>query len=93
MEVCRCRGPINIDVEDVLTVNDTDLLLSAACEGVGLAYLVDDVVAPFLEKGDLIRVLEPWCKPFRGFYFYYSERTHMPASLRALIDFMKVTSR
>jgi DNA-binding transcriptional LysR family regulator len=86
-------GPINIDVEDVLTVNDTDLLLSAACEGVGLAYLVDDVVAPFLEKGDLIRVLEPWCKPFPGFYLYYSERTHMPASLRAFIDFMKVTSR
>ncbi|MVA25039.1 LysR family transcriptional regulator (plasmid) [Agrobacterium vitis] len=85
-------GTISVDVDNVLTVNDTDLLLAAACEGVGLAYLIEDLVAPFLEKGDLIRVLEPWCKPFPGFYLYYSERTHMPASLRAFIDFMKVTN-
>ncbi len=81
---------IDIDVNNVLTVNDTDLLLAAAREGLGLAYLIEDLTAPALEKEELIRVLEPWCKFFPGFYLYYSERTHMPASVRAFIDFMKV---
>lgn len=83
-------GVIDIDVDNILTVNDTDLLLLAACKGIGLAYLIEDLVVPHLEKKELIRVLEPWCKVFPGFYLYYSERTHMPASVRAFIDFMKV---
>jgi len=83
-------GVIDVDVENVLTVNDTDLLLSAARQGLGLAYLIDDLVRPFLENKQLIRVLEPFCKVFPGFYLYYSERAHMPASVRAFVDFMNV---
>ncbi|MDQ0393424.1 LysR family transcriptional regulator [Labrys monachus] len=83
-------GAIDVDVENVLTVDDTDLLLSAARQGLGLAYLIEDLVAPFVESKELIRVLEPWCRVFPGFYLYYSERTHMAASVRAFIDFMKV---
>ncbi|ALG72642.1 LysR family transcriptional regulator [Azospirillum thiophilum] len=84
-------GVIDIDVENVLTANDTDLLLAAACEGLGLAYLIEDFVMPFLENGKLVRVLEPLCRVFPGFHLYYSERTHMPASVRAFIDFMRVS--
>ena len=85
-------SPVIAGVETVLTINDTDLLLSAAREGVGLAYIIEDLAAPFIENGDLVRVLEPWCKPFPGFYLYYSERKHMPAAVRAFVDFMKVTT-
>ncbi|WP_377810285.1 LysR family transcriptional regulator [Azospirillum sp. A29] len=85
-------GVIDVDVGNVLTVNDTDLLLAAACEGLGLAYLIEDLVLPLIENGNLLRVLEPWCKVFPGFYLYYPERTHMPASVRAFIDFMKIVS-
>ena len=83
-------GVIDVDVDTVVAVNDTDLLLSAARQGVGLAYLIEDLVGPFVENGQLIRVLEPWCKVFPGFYLYYSERTHMAASVRSFVDFMKV---
>nr|WP_052710177.1 LysR substrate-binding domain-containing protein [Azospirillum thiophilum] len=81
---------IDVDVGNVLTVNDTDLLLAAACEGLGLAYLIEDLVLPSIENGKLLRVLDPWCKVFPGFHLYYSERTHMPASVRAFIDLMKI---
>jgi DNA-binding transcriptional LysR family regulator len=83
-------GVLDVEVENVLTVNDTELLLSAARQGLGLAYLIEDVVEPFLKSQELVRVLEPFCKVFPGFYLYYSERTHMAASVRAFIDFMKV---
>ncbi|KIZ47537.1 MULTISPECIES: LysR family transcriptional regulator [Rhodopseudomonas] len=83
-------GVVDVDVENVMTVNDTELLLSAARQGVGLAYLIEDLVEPFVEKNELMRVLEPFCKVFPGFYLYYPERSHMAASVRAFIDFMKV---
>jgi len=82
---------IDIDVKNVLTANDTNLLLAAAIEGLGLAYLIEDVVDPFVEANQLVRILEQSCKMFPGFYLYYPERTHLPAPVRAFIDFMKVT--
>jgi len=33
-------------------------------------------------------VLQPWCKPFAGFYIYAPTRAQMPAKVRALIDFL-----
>jgi DNA-binding transcriptional LysR family regulator len=83
-------GVLDVDVESVMTVNDTDLLLSAARQGLGLAYLIEDLVEPIVEKKELMRVLDPFCKIFPGFYLYYSERSHMAASVRSFIDFLKV---
>jgi DNA-binding transcriptional LysR family regulator len=83
-------GAVDIDVDDALTVNDSDMLLAAALQGAGLAFLADSHVAPFLASGELVRVLEPWCKPFAGFYLYYPQRPHMPAALRAFVDFVKL---
>ena len=85
-------GVLDVDVENVLTINDTELLLLAARQGLGLAYLIEDVAEPFVKSKELVRVLELFCKVFPGFYLYYSERSHMAASVRAFIDFMKIGS-
>ncbi|WP_296943165.1 LysR family transcriptional regulator [uncultured Massilia sp.] len=84
------EGSIDVDVESVLTVNDTNVLLDGALRGAGLAYLVESLVAPHLQRGELVRVLEPWCRPFAGFYLYYPGSTRMPAALRAFVDFVKL---
>ncbi len=82
-------GASEVAVDSVFTANDTNLLLDAALRGAGLAYLLDGLVAPYLARGELVRVLEPWCPPFAGFYLYYPNRTHMPAALRAFVDVLK----
>lgn len=82
-------GLIEVAVDSVATANDTDLLLAAALQGVGLAFLPESFVVPFLQSGSLIRVLEEWCRPFAGFYLYYPSKRQMPAALRALVDFLK----
>jgi len=82
-------GASEVAVDSVFTANDTNLLLDAALRGAGLAYLLDGLVAPYLQRGELVRVLEPWCPPFAGFYLYYPNRTHMPAALRAFVDVLK----
>ncbi|MCM2292539.1 LysR substrate-binding domain-containing protein [Allorhizobium sp. BGMRC 0089] len=59
------RGPV---------FNDADLLIAAATEGFGILYILEDLVAAQLADGSLIRLLEPWCKPFAGYHLYYPNR-------------------
>lgn len=83
------EGRVEAAVDSVVTANDSDLLLDAALRGVGLALLPESFVAADIQRGALVRVLENWCQPFSGFYLYYPNRPHMPAALRAFVDFMK----
>ncbi|WP_413721158.1 LysR family transcriptional regulator [Sodalis sp. RH24] len=83
-------GSLAVDVDSAITANDTDLLLAAALQGAGLAFLPESFVAPYIDRGELIHVLEEWCKPFPGFYLYYPNKPHMPAALRAFVDFIKL---
>ncbi|PKR54996.1 LysR family transcriptional regulator [Thalassospira marina] len=80
---------IDVQLKQAMTVNDIDFLCDAALQGIGLALLPESFVQPHIDDGRLIRVLDDWCKPFAGFYLYYPNRTHMPAALRAFIDFIK----
>lgn len=82
----------DVTVHSVLTVNDTNLLLDAALGGVGLAFLAEALVAPYVRRGELVPVLEPWCQSVSGFHLYYPDRSHMPAALRAFIDFFKMST-
>lgn len=91
----RFDGPesaIEVDVDSAVTVNDTDMLRAAAVQGVGLAFLPESFVAAHIERGELVRVLEGWNKPFSGFHLYYPNKPHMPVALRAFIDFFKLPS-
>lgn len=68
--------------------NDDESMLRAAMQGVGLIKHLDICVRDQLASGELVRVLQPWCRPFPGFYLYAPTRAQMPAKVRALIDFL-----
>lgn len=72
-----------------LATNDTDLILSAALTGCGLAFLPEIFVQEHLTAGRLIRLLEDWCQPFPGLHLYYPNRRQVPAAVRAAIDFLE----
>jgi DNA-binding transcriptional LysR family regulator len=42
-----------------------------------------------LTSGALVPVLADWQQSFSGPYLYYPSRRHMPAPLRAFLDFVK----
>jgi len=80
---------IRLDPPGRLTTTDADLK-HAACEaGVGLMATFEDFVAEAIAAGRLETVLEDWLPPFTGPYLYYPSRRHMPAPLRAFVDFVK----
>jgi DNA-binding transcriptional LysR family regulator len=67
-------------------VNDLDLLLRAAVDGLGMAYTTEAQAEPFLRSGQLVRVLEDWSPTFEGLCLYYPGHRQVPPSLRALIE-------
>lgn len=73
-----------------LVVNDADLLVRAAIDGVGLACVVEGQVSAHLASGALVRVLEDWCPPFPGYFLYYPSRRQQPAALSALVGVLRL---
>lgn len=65
-----------------------DLAVDAAIAATGIVYLFEDWLRPHLERGALEPVLEPWWPSFSGPFLYYPSRKHVPAPLRALINFV-----
>lgn len=66
-----------------------DLVVQAALDGLGIVYLFEDWLKPYLDAGTLEPVLEPWWQSFPGPFLYYSGRRYVPSPLRAFIDFIK----
>ena len=67
----------------------TDLAVEAAIAGTGVINLFEDWLRPYLDSGALEPVLEPWWQRFSGPFLYYPGRRHIPAPLRAFIDFTR----
>jgi DNA-binding transcriptional LysR family regulator len=67
----------------------TDLAVDAAVAGCGIIQLFEDWLRPYLDSGALEPVLKPWWQSFSGPFLYYPGRHHIPAPLRAFIDFIK----
>src|SRR5205814_849518 len=67
-EFDKGKQSLTVAVNGPLIVDDVDLVIRAALDGVGLAYLGEDRAAPHLDSGALVRVLEQWCQPFPGFF-------------------------
>ncbi len=80
---------IELDVTGPLVVDDTALMIRAALEGVGLAFVFEELVADHVAAGALVRVLEPWCPRKPQFHLYYRGRRQVPAPLRAFIDALR----
>jgi DNA-binding transcriptional LysR family regulator len=87
----RDRETVEVDPTGPLVAtlgNAADVLVSAAVAGNGIVYLFEDWLRPHLDSGALEPILERWWLRFSGPFLYYPSRRHMPAALRAFIDFV-----
>ncbi len=66
-----------------------DLLVGAAVAGLGVIHIFEDWIRRELDSGALEPVLEPWWESFSGPFLYYPGRRHLPAPLRAFVDFIE----
>ncbi len=78
-----------VRVEGQLVFNNSGLILDAALDGLGLAYLPEDQVRAHLGTGDLVRVLANWCQPFSGYHLYYPSRRQPSPAFTLLVDALR----
>jgi len=81
-----------IAVDGRVIVNDPDLAMRAAVDGLGIVYTVEALANPFLRSGQLVRVLEDWSPSFEGLFLYYPGHRQVPLALRALIDMLRASN-
>jgi DNA-binding transcriptional LysR family regulator len=86
----RNRKSRRISVNGRVMVNNADLAVRAAVDGLGIAYTLESLAEPFLRSGQLVRVLEDWSPSIEGLFLYYPGHRQVPATLRALIEIIRV---
>ncbi|WP_346950531.1 LysR substrate-binding domain-containing protein [Dyella sp.] len=69
-----------------------DLKIHAAVAGLGVIHLYEEMLRPYLERGALEPILEDWWQAFSGPFLYYPGRRHLPAPLRAFVDYVKAAA-
>ncbi|KKX61953.1 LysR family transcriptional regulator [Pseudomonas putida] len=87
------RGGITqeIEIDGPLTLGDVSLMVAPALQGVGMAYVFEDMVKAQIADGSLVQVLGDWCPYYPGLHLYYPSRRHVPAALKAFIEFARAT--
>lgn len=77
-----------VQLNESMIFNDPVAMREAALLGLGVALLVVPDALPWLERGELVRLLPDWYVDLGGISLYYPSRTLMPAKTRAFIDFI-----
>ncbi|MFU8141311.1 LysR family transcriptional regulator [Klebsiella variicola] len=80
---------VRVRMEGQLLLNTIDLILDAAIDGHGLAYLPYDQVRQAIEEKKLTRVLEKFTPDLPGYHLYYPHRRHAGSAFSLLIDVLK----
>ncbi|QEW23593.1 D-malate degradation protein R (plasmid) [Marinibacterium anthonyi] len=81
-----------VKVSPSVIVNDGDALVAAACMGMGLAYMLEDLAAPALKDGRLVEVLPDWCPRFPGYHAFYSSRRQPTRAFSLFLESLRQES-
>jgi DNA-binding transcriptional LysR family regulator len=83
---------VTVETDGPLIVNlgaAADLAVDCAVAGAGVVYLFEEWLQPYIDRGELEPLLEPWWPGFTGPSLYYPGRRYLPAPLRAFVDFVQ----
>jgi len=89
-EFGKGKKELAVAVNGPLIVDDFNLMIAAALDGVGLAFVEESEIAEHLSNRKLLRVLQDWCQPYPGFFLYYPSRRQQTAALSALISILRI---
>ncbi|MFL5351428.1 LysR family transcriptional regulator [Archangium sp.] len=85
-ELERGRRNWRVPVRGGVVSNDNQLSASLAEQGLGLAYVLEPLVAEQLRTGRLQRVLESYAPTVPGFFLYFPSRAQRSPALRLFVD-------
>lgn len=84
----RADETVKVEIKSQFSANETTVLLHASLAGGGISlqptYLANDYIA----TGKLMALLPEWSVPELAINALYPSRQHLPAALRAFLDFL-----
>lgn len=78
-----------VRIDGPLVFNTIDLILDAALDGHGLAYLPLDQVQPHLDANRLVRVLDRLTPDLPGYHLYYPSRRHASLAFKLFVETLR----
>lgn len=78
--------------EGQLVYNSIMHVLSSTLDGIGIGYIPEQLVAPYLADGRLQRILTDWCPVFEGFHLYYPNRRQASPAFTAFVEAVRYRS-
>lgn len=88
-EFNKGKRAVNAKVDGTVTFNNAYDIFEAAKAGFGLAYLPEDMVRPYVSKGQLLPVLEDWCPVWPGLHLYYPNRRQPSRAMTLLVEALR----
>lgn len=92
-EFARAGQGITVDAAGSVILDDEELMVDAAMQGLGIAYVVDLAAAPGLQAGHLRKLLSAWMPAAEAMAVYYPGHRAVPPALRAFLDVVREQGR
>ena len=80
---------VSVRVQGQTVFNNTFLMLRAALDGMGFAYVPFDIIEEHIDAGRLVPVLEDWWPTYPGYHLYYANRRQLAPALALVIEALR----
>ena len=77
-----------VEVDPILVANHTDTLLRATLDGCGISSLAVNLARPYLNSGEMLRVLDPWITGQLVVYAGLPSRQFIPQRVQVYLDYL-----
>lgn len=85
----RAGQTMTLDLNNSVILDDEELMVDAATNGLGVAYVASPAAEAALQDGRLRRILSPWTPASERIGIYYPGHRAVPPPLRAFLDVVK----
>ncbi len=86
-EFHRKRKILKVDVSGPFVMTDVGTMLEACVAGAGIAQVMEFGAMDYLYRGRLVELFPDWPDETFPLYVFHPSRHHVPAKVRAFIDF------
>jgi DNA-binding transcriptional LysR family regulator len=80
---------VSVRVQGQTVFNNTFLMLRAATDGMGFAYVPFDIMEQHIDEGRLVPVLQDWWPTYSGYHLYYANRRQLAPALALVIEALR----
>ncbi|MBB2926605.1 LysR family transcriptional regulator [Paraburkholderia silvatlantica] len=88
-EFARHDEEYAIDPPGALTLDSSTLMVEAAIDGLGIAYVPESYARDALARKRLVAVLSDWCPVIPGLFLYFPGNRHVPTGLQAFVNLLR----